>query len=105
MDKIKIILCTDGIFPYNIGGMQRHSRLLIEELAKNKQLDLIVIHPHKEKVFSSELGVKEISIKPIVPNKNYLLECYRYSKRVFGIICDYPEYIVYSQGLSVWYNK
>lgn len=104
MDKLKIIFCTDGIFPHSVGGMQRHSQLLIEHLAKSNQLELVVIHPHKENIFPLEPSISEILIEPINTDKNYLLECYRYSKRVYTIINIYPHHIIYSQGLSVWYN-
>ncbi|MGZ4058275.1 MAG: glycosyltransferase family 4 protein [Bacteroidia bacterium] len=101
---MKIIFCTDGIFPYQVGGMQRHSRLLIEQLAKTGQVQLTVLHPHPEKIFSPDLNIQEEQIVPIDKTKNYLLECYRYSKRVYEIIKHHPGSIIYSQGLSVWYN-
>ena len=34
MKPIPVIFCTDGIFPHTVGGMQRHSRLLVEALAR-----------------------------------------------------------------------
>ena len=84
--------------------MQRHSNLLIEYLAKSDEVDLIVIHPHEEKVFVASSNIHEFSVTPINPKKNYLLECYRYSKSVYKIINQQRNCIVYSQGLSVWYN-
>lgn len=99
-----LIFCTDGIFPYVVGGMQRHSRLLIEELAKPRDIRITVIHPHPEKVFTEGAGVQEISIEGIDEKKNYLLETYKYSKRVAAILDKFPDAIIYSQGLSVWYN-
>jgi glycosyltransferase involved in cell wall biosynthesis len=104
LNKLKVIFCTDGIFPHEIGGMQRHSRLLIEHLAKRNEVDIVVIHPHAQTVFAPELAIKEISIEPINKNKNYLFECYLYSKRIYDVLVKYPEHIIYSQGLSVWYN-
>ena len=103
-NKLKIIFCTDGIFPHSIGGMQRHSRLLIEELAKNERLELMIIHPHPEKIFSTHISITEFSIEPVNTKKNYLSECYQYSKRVYEIVEKYPDWIIYSQGLSIWYN-
>lgn len=103
--KLKVIICTDGIFPHAVGGMQRHSRLLIEELASNQNVELVVIHPHTNNlVYSDFKNVKEITIEGIDTKKNYLLECYAYSKRVFCEIVKYPDYLIYSQGLSVWYG-
>jgi glycosyltransferase involved in cell wall biosynthesis len=84
--------------------MQRHSALLIAELARSGKADLIVLHPHKEKLFAEFQNVREICIEGTDPEKNYLLECYRYSKRVFNVLKQFPDYIIYSQGLSVWYG-
>jgi glycosyltransferase involved in cell wall biosynthesis len=98
-----LILCTDGIFPHTVGGMQRHSRLLAEYLASRKNLKLTVIHPHPLRVFDAALGMEEISIEGIDVNKNYLAQCYAYSKRVAEQIHQLPkDAIIYSQGLSVW---
>lgn len=102
--KIKVIFCTDGIFPFQVGGMQRHSRLLIEHLAATQEAELVVIHPHAETVFEKGLGIKEEYIPGIDPSKLYLKECYRYSKRVMDVLSRYPDHLIYSQGLSVWYR-
>ena len=102
--KIKIIFCTDGIFPQLVGGMQRHSRLLIEELAKNPELELIIVHPHAEKVFDPAFNIREISLRGKDKDKNYLMESYRYSKRVYNVIRKFDDALIYSQGLSVWYK-
>jgi glycosyltransferase involved in cell wall biosynthesis len=104
LNKLKIIFCTDGIFPHQVGGMQRHSRILIEHLSKMDQLQLIVIHPHSEKIFQTNTTLTEVLISPIDTSKNYLKECYTYSKRVYEVIQKHPDAIVYSQGLSVWYH-
>ncbi len=103
-EKLKVIICTDGIFPHAVGGMQRHSRLLIEELAKG-EVEVIVIHPHSgTNVFEGFENIREITIENIDTNKNYLSECYKYSKRVYFEILKYPDAIIYSQGLSVWHG-
>ena len=102
-DHLKIAFCTDGVFPHSVGGMQRHSRLLIEALAQ-LEVDLTVLHPHKEKIFAAYSNVKEIHLEDIDKNKFYLSECYDYSKRVFAHLSQMPEHIIYTQGLSVWYG-
>jgi glycosyltransferase involved in cell wall biosynthesis len=101
---VNVVFCTDGIFPYAVGGMQRHSRLLIEQLAKSPTISITVLHPHKENVFTDLPNVKEIRIEPIDTSKNYLLECYKYSQRVYGVLKELPQHVIYSQGLSVWYK-
>ncbi|MBL0340389.1 MAG: glycosyltransferase family 4 protein [Bacteroidetes bacterium] len=101
--KTQVIFCTDGIFPYMVGGIQRHSRLLAEELAKNEGVDLIVIHPHEGvTVFNVSLGIKEIVLAPERTSGTYLLDCFRYSKRVLEEVEKYPGAVVYAQGLALW---
>lgn len=102
--KGKVIFCTNGIYPCAVGGMQRHSRKLIETLA-DLGADLIVIHPHLEKtVFPGKPNIEEIAIQGIDVGKNYLIECFRYSRRVFKVLLQHPGFVIYSQGLSVWYQ-
>ncbi|MGE0930786.1 glycosyltransferase family 4 protein [Peijinzhouia sedimentorum] len=103
--KLQVILCTDGIFPHSVGGMQRHSRLLAESLAQRNNVELFVIHPHNETVFNGFDAITEIQIKPIDPEKFYLKQCYEYSRRVAHEIDKIDnQAIIYSQGLSVWFN-
>lgn len=102
--KISILFCTDGIFPHAVGGMQRHSRLLIEELAKDESFNIIAVHPHTERIFSGINNITEIQVAGIDTGKNYLRQCYLYSKRVFEITQQYPLAVIYAQGLSVWYG-
>lgn len=99
---IKLAFCTDGIFPHAVGGMQRHSRLLIEALADYKNLEIHVIHPHNETIFSGVQNVIEHNVKGIDADKNYLKECKKYSKRVHNTLLYIDPDVVYSQGLSVW---
>lgn len=102
-EKFRVIFCTDGLFPHAVGGMQRHSRLLIEALAE-KGAELIVLHPHSENVFSGVENIREIQITAIDERKNYLRQCYQYSKRVYEVLLQYPEHLIYAQGLTVWFG-
>jgi glycosyltransferase involved in cell wall biosynthesis len=104
LKKVNIFFCTDGIFPHAVGGMQRHSRLLIEHLSGFPDLELNVIHPHGKRIFPSALNINELFVEPVDPEKNYLSECYRYSGRVFEIVKKHPESVIYSQGLCIWKN-
>ena len=96
----QLLFITDGIFPHAVGGMQRHSALLLEKLAKANTLEIIVVHPHEQQVFPIELGIKEIKI-PFKFDGFYLRKCWEYSKLVYDIIKQYPKAIIYAQGLSV----
>jgi hypothetical protein len=101
--KVSVIFCTDGIFPHMVGGIQRHSRLLAESLAKSGQVNLTVIHPHRNiKVFDPELNIEEIIIPEEKSTGIYLRDCYRYSVKVLQLVLDRPGTIVYAQGFAVW---
>lgn len=100
-----IVFCTSGVFPESVGGIQRHSKLLIEALAKTRSVTLTVIHPHTTKrLFDPEFNVQEIDIDFNHAHGNYLLNCYKYSKLVYNQLLNYPDAIVYAQGLSIWYK-
>lgn len=99
---IEVAICTDGIFPQAVGGMQRHSRLLIEHIASDPTLNITVLHPHEREVFDPSLGIREITLIPIDQEKNYLNECSKYSRRMMDALDLINPDVVYSQGLSVW---
>ena len=101
--KTKVIFCTDGIFPHMVGGIQRHSRLLAEELAKSGNVDLTVIHPHAGiTVFDPSLGITELVVVPERTSGTYLLDCYRYSQKVLEAVQKFPDAVIYAQGLALW---
>lgn len=103
-DKFKIIFCTDGVFPHTVGGMQRHSRLLVEELGRRADVEVEVIHPHAERVFVDSPEVRELRVAPQNRERMYLPECYRHSRRISALLADRPHHLVYAQGLSVWHH-
>ncbi len=79
---MRVTLCTDGIFPHAMGGMQRHSRLLAEHLGKSGEVELTVLHPHPVGLFDRSLGIREVHVPDIDRSKFYLRELWRYSERV-----------------------
>lgn len=99
---LRLALCTDGVFPHAMGGMQRHSRLLAEYLARSGGVELTVLHPHAEEVFDPALRIHEVHIAPIDPGKFYLRELWRYSGRVGAELENLRPDIILSQGFSVW---
>jgi glycosyltransferase involved in cell wall biosynthesis len=101
---IRLAFCTDGIFPQAVGGIQRHSKLLVEELATYSDVEIEVFHPHQELLFEGLENVTEIQIENINASKNYLLECRKYSKRIHAKLITLEYDVIYSQGLSVWYK-
>lgn len=99
---IHVVLCTDGVFPQAMGGMQRHSRLLAEHLAATGRVRVTVIHPHTRGIFNAALGINEVVIAPIDTSRFYLRELWRYSDRVAKELDRLHPDIILSQGFCVW---
>lgn len=99
---LRIALCTDGVFPHALGGMQRHSRLLAEHLARAPGIEITVLHPHDAQVFTPASGIHEVQVAPVDPGRNYLLELWRYSGRMADAVEALSPDAVLSQGFSIW---
>ncbi len=101
-EKPHVVLCTDGVFPHAMGGMQRHSRLLAEHLARSGAVRLTVIHPHQAPIFDPSLGIVEVPIADIDTGKFYLRELWRYSGRVATELHRLQPDVILAQGFTVW---
>lgn len=97
-----VVICTDGVFPDAMGGMQRHSRLLAEHLVRSGSLRITVIHPHGKQVFDPALGINEVFVEPINTGKFYLRELWKYSGRVAKELDRLRADVILSQGFCVW---
>ncbi|HRH37967.1 MAG TPA: glycosyltransferase family 4 protein [Flavobacteriales bacterium] len=100
--RLKIALCTDGVFPHALGGMQRHSRLLAEHLAKRPDIELVVLHPHSVDVFDQLLGISEVRVQPLDEKRFYLGELRRYSERMAVALDRVEADVILSQGFCIW---
>lgn len=113
---MNVALITDGIAPYVIGGMQRHSFYLAKYFAKQKiKVDLFHFNQsdldiHALDCFSED---EKEYIKSYVidfPNKghffgHYIYESYLYSKNIYKAIKPYLDGydFIYTKGFSGWY--
>ncbi|HXB10508.1 MAG TPA: glycosyltransferase family 4 protein [Bacteroidia bacterium] len=91
---MKIALLTDGIYPYAIGGMQKHSFTLARELAR-KGHTVYLFHCNQSKYDASKLEFfteeERKYIKPYLisfPKKqyfplHYIYESYKYSEAIY----------------------
>jgi glycosyltransferase involved in cell wall biosynthesis len=107
MDKLHIALCTDGVFPHAMGGMQRHSRLLAEHLAQVDGVLLTVFHPHEAGIFKQVPGIREVHVPGINTSRTYIRELWQYSGRMAAALHDElarPDgpAVILAQGFSVW---
>lgn len=99
---MRVALCTDGVHPFALGGMQKHSRLLAEHLARSGRTRLVVLHPHEERVFDPSLGIEEVRVPDIDRGRWYFHELWRYSGRVADRLDELKPDVVLSQGFCVW---
>ncbi len=102
---LRVALCTDGVFPHAMGGMQRHSRLLAEHLARTGAVELTVLHPHPVGIFDAALGIREVHVPDIDKERFYLRELWRYSGRMAEQLRILKPDVVLSQGFSVWKDR
>jgi glycosyltransferase involved in cell wall biosynthesis len=108
---MKIALLTDGIHPYVIGGIQKHSFYLAKYLALNK-IEVDLYHTANDKEEASKLNCFTNAEKKYInsyfipfPKKDklpghYIRESFSYSERIFELIKSNskPDFI-YVQGL------
>jgi glycosyltransferase involved in cell wall biosynthesis len=113
---MKIILLTNGIYPFVIGGMQKHSYYLAKHIAKQGVI-VDVYHPgivineaiHIEDYFDTkELEYINFIVVPFPKVVNfpghYIYASYLYSKALFkkvGILNE--QSFIYAQGFTSWY--
>lgn len=116
---MKIALLTDGIYPFVIGGMQKHSFDLAKHLLLlGTRLTLVhcVTHdvklPDEEEVAAAfECDTRNLKIiglkfpKPKLSPGHYVRESYKYSVEIFETLksewCDFD--FIYAKGFCAWH--
>jgi glycosyltransferase involved in cell wall biosynthesis len=112
---LKVALITDGVWPYVLGGMQKHSYYLAKYLARNQvHVDLFHFNASdydigKLEFFSPEerryirSQVIPFPTPPRFPG-HYLYASWVYSKRVFELLKPaLQEYdFIYTKGFTGW---
>lgn len=113
---MRIALLTNGIWPYVIGGMQKHSYFLCKYLAKNK-IEVILVHTNQQadldieklEYFTPEERQYITSIVLPAPRTayfpgHYLYKSYRYSKAVFEELKQIKSVdFIISKSTTAWY--
>lgn len=116
MSLKRVALITDGIWPYVLGGMQKHSYYLCKYLAKQKiEVDLFHFNQSSYDIsklqFFSEEERKYIHSNVLRFPKSlpfpghYLYNSYRYSRSIHSLLKDKVssyDYI-YCKGFSGWF--
>lgn len=115
---MRIALLTDGIWPFVIGGMQKHSYYLCKYLARRK----VYVHLYHTLKRAGEVDLERCFTKEELPYiqshlitwppadkfpGHYTRTSFAYSKRVYErFIKDQPQQpveLVYAKGLAGWY--
>jgi glycosyltransferase involved in cell wall biosynthesis len=111
---MRIALVTDGIFPYVIGGMQKHSYYLCKYLTRlGVEVDLYHTNQSKFDISKLELFTEEekSKINSIVINfpasdkmpGHYLRASYKYSLNVYDALIKREKVdFIYCKGFSGW---
>ncbi|MFN7910354.1 MAG: glycosyltransferase family 4 protein [Bacteroidota bacterium] len=113
---MKIALITDGIWPYVMGGMQKHSYYLCKYLAQNK-VNVDLIHFNRSKLDITDLSVFSEEEKKYIHSiivdfpgagwfpGHYLKASYIHSKIIFETIKDqiHTYDFIYTKGFTGWY--
>src|SRR4051812_9811811 len=113
---MRVALITDGIWPYVLGGMQKHSYYLCKYLAKNGvEVDLFHFNQSNYNIARLEFFTDEEKkyIHPTVipfPDSakgygHYLVNSYRYSLTVYEKLKDsLSNYdLIYAKGFTGWH--
>ena len=113
---MKIALITDGIWPYVIGGMQKHSYYLCKYLAQQKvQIDLFHFNQSDYDINKLEFFTEEekkyihATIVPFPVSAkgfgHYVINSYRYSFDVYNTIKEsLNKYdFIYTKGFTGWH--
>lgn len=117
---MKIAILTDGIYPFVIGGMQKHSYYLARFLVlRGHEITLVHCVPYGTRIPSLEEVLEQmrlpvgsnIEIVGMVFPKNgtapghYLKESYLYSRNIFRKLNDRWNTFdfIYAKGFCAWY--
>lgn len=111
---MKIALFTDGIFPFVLGGMQKHSYYLAKYLAQNK-VEILVYHfvpsgnntKTLNKYFSDEelkqIKFIEVDFPTAKFKGSYVWNSNQYSKNIYEVFKKERNVdFVYAQGFTGW---
>ncbi len=113
---MRIALITDGIWPYVLGGMQKHSFYLCKYLAQNKvNIDLVHFNNSNYDINKLEFFTDEEKkyINSIIVNfpksfpfpGHYIYNSYKHSKLIFETLKNNINAydFIYTKGFTGWY--
>ena len=108
---MRIALLTDGLFPSVMGGMQRHSRALAEQLAAQGVETSVYLPavPGYERVVDELRTTPNLELVPVElprPRRfpgHYLAEQYAFSRSIAARLAEARPDLIYAQGFTAWH--
>lgn len=118
---MKLLIITDGVFPFVVGGMQRHSHYLTKFMVQRGH-HVTLVHcvnqgtqmPTKQEVreslgFDEDAKFESICLRfPSMGSApgHYLKESFAYSKQIFDQLKNrFTEFdFIYAKGFSAWHT-
>lgn len=113
--NMRIALLTNGVFPFVIGGIQKHSYALAKNFAKH-DVNVDVYHFKSVEndqvnlnLYFTELELSKINFIEIrFPKLNffkghYIYSSYFYSKALYENLFGKDYDVIYAQGFTSWY--
>lgn len=120
-EKLKILFLADGIHPFTIGGMQKHSSELVYGLLEAGSSVTLIFSVDHDQNLPSDVEVHEkIGLKPEMINNlklkslnfpspgkfpgHYIKESYRFSEMIYSFIkVELKKFdFVFAQGFTAW---
>ncbi|QNK77419.1 glycosyltransferase family 4 protein [Winogradskyella sp. PAMC22761] len=109
----KVALLTSGIFPFQIGGIQKHSYYLAKHFAKHKiAVDIYTCIIDKKDTIKEFFSADElvylnfIEIEFPLTKKipgHYIYASYLFSKAFYKAVSKKKYDVIYAQGFTSWY--
>ena len=119
---MRILILTDGIYPFVIGGMQKHTYYMAKYFLQNG-IDLTIYHCVVDKEIPENCEIKLAEFLDVKQNNlfsskcfkfprlkmkipgHYVFESYLYSKLLYNELIKEKSFdFIYIKGFSGWYT-
>jgi glycosyltransferase involved in cell wall biosynthesis len=97
LDPVKVVITNHGIYPDNVGGMERHTFNLAKFLSAHCQVEVLVPEPYKGTAYPFSVHHLPWPDRPL-----WLWSNYTFSEAVGQWIERHRPDIAFGQGFNLW---